>query len=150
MTKIDFYVSSSGSSDGLYSLLPSLLEKIIQKKHKVLISCNTEQIVKRVDDLLWNYNGSKFLPHGTNTEDNTQDQPILITSEPENLNNADVLISFSGKQVSGFSSFLRVFDIFENSPEQLESGRGRWKDYKDKGYELSYFTSKDGHWAKQA
>jgi len=150
MTKIDFYVSSSGSSDGLYNLLPSLLEKIIAKKHKVLISCNTKQIVKRIDDLLWNYNGSKFLPHGTNIEENTQNQPILITSESDNLNNADVLISFSGKQVSDFSSFLRVFDIFESSPEQLESGRERWKEYKNKGYELSYFTSKNGSWAKQA
>lgn len=149
MTKFSFYVSSSNSSNGLYKLLPSLLEKMLMKNHKVLIACNTPQVVKYVDDLLWRFQPTKFLPHGINSEEKAANQPILITSESENLNHADILITFSGKEVKKVSSFVQVFDIFESSQEQLDSGRERWKEYKKKGYELSYFTSEEGRWIKK-
>lgn len=149
MTKFSFYVSSSSSSSGLYKLLPSLLEKMLNKNHKILIACNTPEITKYLDDLLWSHKEISFLPHGTNSQENYEKQPILITSESENLNNADILISFSGKQVKNISSFIQVFDIFESSQEQLNAGRQRWKEYKNKGYDLSYFTSEGGRWVKK-
>lgn len=149
MTEINFYVSSSASSDAIYKLLPSLLERIVAQKHKVLIACNSEAEVKRVDKFLWECNAEKFIPHGTASQDFAEDQPILITNEEQNLNMSDILICLSGKTVSDFSSYLKVVDIFEGSEEQKQAGRVRWKEYKTKGYDLSYFTSEDGKWTKK-
>lgn len=149
MTEINFYVSSSASSDAIYKLLPSLLERIVAQKHKVLIACNNEAEVKRVDKFLWECDAEKFIPHGTAANQFAEDQPILITKEDENLNMSDILICLSGKQVKDFSSYLKVIDIFEGSEEQKQEGRVRWKDYKEKGYSLSYFTSENGKWMKK-
>lgn len=149
MTKFNFYVSSSQSSTGLYKLLPSLLEKIIAKNHKVLIACNNKEIEQQINKFLWEYSKTSFLPHGPSSSEFKKNQPILITSTGENENNADILITFSGKTVENISSFLQVFDIFESSEAQLQAGRKRWKEYKSKGYDLSYFTSEKGHWIKK-
>jgi len=149
MTEINFYVSSAASNDAIYKLLPSLLERIISQQHKVLIACKNEAEVKRVDKFLWEYNAEKFIPHGTASKEHAEDQPILITSEEENKNLSDILICLSGKTVSDFSSYLKVIDIFEGSEEQKQAGRERWKDYKSKGYDLSYFTSENGKWLKK-
>lgn len=149
MTEINFYVSSGSNSAAIYKLLPSLLERMLEQKHKVLIACNDEAEVKRLDKFLWEHNAEKFLPHGTASQEHAEDQPILITDKDENLNLSDMLICLSGKQVNDFSSYLKVFDIFEGSEEQKNQGRERWKDYKTKGYQLSYFTSEDGRWTKK-
>ncbi|PPR08453.1 MAG: DNA polymerase III subunit chi [Proteobacteria bacterium] len=149
MTEINFYVSSSTSNDAIYKLLPSLLERIVSQEHKVLIACNDEQEVNRLDKFLWECNAEKFIPHGTASQEHAEDQPILITNKDENLNLSDILICLSGKQVKDFSSYLKVIDIFEGSEEQKQAGRERWKDYKSKGYDLSYFTSENGKWMKK-
>lgn len=149
MTEINFYVSSSSSSTAIYKLLPSLLERMLEQKHKVLIACNDQAEVKRLDKFLWEHNAEKFIPHGTAEQEHSKDQPILITDKNENLNLSDMLICLSGKTVKDFSSYLKVFDIFEGSEQQKDQGRQRWKDYKAKGYALSYFTSEEGKWTKK-
>lgn len=150
MTEINFYVSSSSSVNSIYKLLPPLLTKIIQQKHKVLIACKDQQQMQSLDKFLWEFDKDEFLPHGTNLQENATEQPILITDESQNLNLADILICLSGKQVNDFSSYLKVFDLFEGTEQQKQQGRIRWKEYKDKGYELSYYTSVNGKWTKQA
>jgi DNA polymerase III subunit chi len=149
MTEINFYVSSSGSKEAIYKLLPSLLEKILEQKNKVLIACEDEHEVKKLDKFLWEYNAEKFIPHGTADQEHAEDQPILITDKQENLNLSSILICLSGTRLNDFSSFVKIFDIFEGSEDQKQMGRERWKEYKEKGYPLAYFTSENGKWTKK-
>lgn len=151
MTDISFYQVMDSTPASVDETLPALLLKILSSgTHKVIVRCPSKERAMRLNDSLWTFSDDAFLPHGTEEDGYKDLQPIFITDTQENPNGAEFLILLSGAEAPDFSHYLRVFDMFEASEIQQQKARLRFKDYKDKGYPLSYFAHSEGRWQKKA
>lgn len=150
MTEVSFYQVLNATPASVDATLPILLEKALHTGKTVVVKCPNVERMQRIDEALWAYKEESFLPHGTPDDGFKENQPIYLTTEDENPNNAEILVMVSGATSDDFSSYERVLDMFEASDIQKQSARERWADLKNKGYPLAYFAHENGKWSKKA
>ncbi len=139
MTRFDFYHLQKSS---LEQILPKLCEKAYASGMPIKILLTTEERVEFINSLLWTYSEESFLPHGSRKDGFATEQPIFISTEEKNENNAELLILIDGAQppISTLNHYKRVLNIFDgNSDEALNKARAYWKEIKDLDGELHYW-----------
>ncbi len=149
LTSIQFYHLTTTKLD---QALPKLLGKALSAGFKICVKTQTKERVKFLDQLLWTYTQESFLPHGTINDDKHQDkQPIFITDEDTNPNQASILITVDDADEENVESFERVLTVFDGNMEaSLQKAREKWKIYKEKEFELKYFKqTSSGSWEEQ-
>jgi DNA polymerase-3 subunit chi len=147
MTEALFYHLERRSLD---DVLPDLLEKTMARGWRALIRTESAERADAIDALLWTYNDQTFLPHAQAGEGNTARQPILITVEGANANNADVVFVVGGAEPPGWddpltASLTRVVVMFDGrDPEMLGRARDAWKKAKSAGHDVTYWKESPG------
>lgn len=139
MTRIDFYHLQRTP---LEQVLPKLCEKAYATGKRIKILSGTSERVEFINSLLWTYSEESFLPHGSKRDGFAEDQPIFISAEEANENNAALLILADGAQpeVSMLQNYERVLNIFDgNNETALNNARSYWKELKALGGELHYW-----------
>lgn len=143
MTRVDFYHLQKTS---LEQVLPKLCEKAYSSGNRIKVLLGVEERIEFINTLLWTYNEESFLPHGSKKDGFIEEQPIFISSQTENENNANILILVDNAypSISFLTSFDRVLNIFDASDEfALEQARSYWKQIKNLDYELHYWQQND-------
>ncbi len=147
MTRVDFYHLQKQTLD---EVLPKLLEKAYDTKQKILVKIGNDERVEFINSLLWTYNDQSFLPHGSKKDGNAELQPIWLTADDTNANNASLLFLADGAEVSTDTAnqFERIFNIFDgNNPDAVQKSREFWKALKNAGHECHYWQQDvDGKW----
>ena len=150
MSRVDFYHLQSKK---LEDVLPKLLEKAYSIGKRAVIRVGNEERVEFLNSLLWSYEDQSFLPHGSKKDGSADKQPIWLTAEQDNPNDAEFLFLVDGAvaDVEEFSKFERVFNIFDgNSEEALGKARNFWKELKNYGAEVFYWQqSSNGVWQQK-
>jgi len=147
-TEVRFYHLQRGTVE---QSLPQLLAKIYSGGHKIVVKLGTPERVKAFDDLLWTFDPGSFLPHAQSGDENAAEQGILLTTEDENPNDANILILADGAVAEHMEDFDICCEIF-NGLEQdaLKTARSHWKDFQDKGFDTVYFQQNErGGWEKK-
>lgn len=141
MTNIQFYVSKQSQNIAArLNLACRLAQKAYEHHLHVYVHCPDSMTARRLDDLLWTFNDTSFIPHGLHTDAplNTQSPYIIIGYEHEPQHNCDYLINLANDMPAFFSRFLRMAEILDQTPEILQKGRERYKFYRNRGYNLEY------------
>ena len=109
--QINFYQTDDAV---IKSIIP-LLSKVLSEKENALIYCKNQEKAKEIDKLLWSYDKNKFIPHSLDSDKDfdAKRQPILITNEENNQNEARYLIFIDEPTTDFVNSFKRVFHFFE-------------------------------------
>lgn len=137
----------------LENALPKLLEKAFSGGYRSLVVAETQARVEQLNAYLWTYDEHSFLPHGSVNEAQAEAQPILLSTTTQPINNANILLITDGRDLGeSHENYERILDVFDgNNPEATASARVRWKEYKNFGYEISYFKqTSQGGWQKNA
>lgn len=135
---------------GLDDVLPGLVEKTRERGWRALIRADSAERASAIDNLLWTYSDGSFLPHALEGEGDAARQPVLITVEETNANNADVLFLVGGAAPSSWDppslkAFTRIVLMFDGrDPEMLAAARGAWKDAKAAGHDVTYWKETPG------
>lgn len=147
MTDIRFYHLTTSP---LERALPQLLEKALGAGFRVVVKAADDAAVETLNTLLWTYNPSSFLPHGSTKDGHAAEQPIYLTATADNPNNATLLTVTDGS-IPPSDGYARLLDVFDGSDEQaVQSARNRWKSYKESGHELQYWQQTEtGGWAQK-
>ena len=143
MTRVDFYHLTKAP---LEQVLPKLCEKAYSTKMKIKILLGTDERVEFINSLLWTYREESFLPHGSKKDGFVEEQPIFISTNNENENNAKILILADGGYIESdaLNNYERILNIFDgNNDEALNKAREYWKDIKSLGFELHYWQQKN-------
>ncbi len=135
--------------------LPELLQKTLQRGWRAVVILNNQEDVQRLNNHLWTYDNNSFLPHGSKDSkspiDNPEAQPIWLTCDDENLNDANVLFLCDGvdsKNILKFDLVCRIFD--GNDANIIDRARKSWKDQKTSDHDLTYWQQSDnGAWHKK-
>ena len=149
MTDIGFYHLQKSP---LESALPQLLEQVLAKGFRAVVMAGSEERVDALNSLLWRYRDESFLPHGSREDGHAAQQPIWLTTEQENPNNATVLVLTDGAEGSDLAAYERCCDMFDGRDDDaLAAARRRWTAYKDAGHEVTYWQqTQRGGWEKKA
>jgi DNA polymerase-3 subunit chi len=138
----------------LEDVLPGLVEKSLERGWRAVIKTDSSERSDALDNLLWTYDDQSFLAHAQSGDGEAARQPVLITVEDENPNNARILFCVGGARPAdwkGLSSLARVAMLFDGrDAAHLELARAAWKDAKEAGHDVTYWKeSASGKFEKQ-
>jgi DNA polymerase-3 subunit chi len=138
-------------STPLERALPRLLERALGQGHRVVIQAGSPERVEHLNALLWTYDESGFLPHGSARDGNPTKQPVWLTHQAENPNGASILFLVDGVEAEGLAGFTRCIDMFDgNNPDAVGAARGRWRAANVAGHTLTYWQQTGKGWEKKA
>lgn len=144
-TTIQFYHLLSTTRE---RAVPKLMEKILAAGSRAVLLGENEAALKQISDALWTHDPNGFLPHGLAREAHAADQPILLSTDAANANQADVLCILNGSMPEALGGYKKVLDLFDGTnDEAVTAARARWSAYKDQGYALQYVKQQpSGGW----
>lgn len=107
--------------------------------------------VKQWDDLLWTTPAESFLPHGPENGPDPENQPVLVCSEPSDVNGATVLLCVPALMLEEPDRFDLVIDFVHGAdPHAVQESRARYRHYRDAGCAMEYWTQRPaGGWEKK-
>ena len=150
MTEVLFYHLQGQK---LENVLPSLLEKSLERGWKAVVQGSSEERIEALDAHLWTYRDDGFLPHGTWREPEAAQQPVLLTVNDGNPNTASVrFLIESAPLPSDPQAYQRIVLLFDGDDEEaVTSARKQWSEVKDTGIEATYWQADaQGRWTKKA
>jgi DNA polymerase-3 subunit chi len=140
----------------LEDVLPGLLERTRERGLRAVVRVGSAERMAALDTQLWTYSEQTFLAHGTGADGHSERQPIYLTTEDENPNNAEVLFLVGGAAPCDWSSpklksLARIVMLFDGrDATALEAARAAWKSAKTAGHDATYWKqSAAGKWEKQ-
>ena len=134
MTRVGFYVVQTSDQSQRLHVAARLADKAFQQGHKVYINAPDENQARTLDELLWSFRPSRFLPHGLEGEAHCEQIAIGWGQEPAAHN--DLLINLNLEIPSFFSRFNRVAEVVTQDQASLAALRKSWSFYKERGYQL--------------
>jgi len=137
--QVDFYLISEKHSDGQRRFACRLLEKAYNQHHSVLVLCEDELTAHAMDELLWVYTDTSFIPHQLVGENITPPPPIQIgTILPTQLSpSSHILLLLSSKIPVEFHAFKRVIEIIIQDDEAKEKARTHYRYFREQGCALN-------------
>lgn len=148
MTEVLFYHLERGT---LEQTLPPLLEKCLERGWRSVVQLGSEERRAALDNHLWTYRDDGFLPHGSADEGRAEAQPVWLTVQDDNPNDASVRFFADGAALSAIEDYGRVVLLFDgNDPEALTRARQDWKSIRQTDHEATYWQqSPEGRWEKK-
>jgi DNA polymerase IIIc chi subunit len=133
--------------DIIYKAIAPLLIKVLDEEKKALIYCQNEQQVEEIDNGLWQFSKTKFVPHGTKTTKlEPAKQPIFITDQLTNSNQSHYLIMLDEVEEKFLNQFEKIFYFFGSG--NVADARKLWAKYKKQSFALNFYKKADGGWVK--
>ena len=141
MTHILFY---SGSNDKLQTAC-RLCVKAIQKNMKVLIYTPRLTLLNQLDELLWTFSPTSFIPHCNIVEDDqlADMTPVILSNQIQISCLFDVLINLHDQPPNLLNQFNRLIEIAGTSHEDKLAARERYRFYKNAGYTIQHYHLND-------
>ncbi len=145
MTQIVFYQLAGGSA---HHMLPTLLEKSRAQGWRAVIRTTNDEIVAQLDRMLWVYRDDSFLPHGCARDgSDAADQPIWLTTEPENPNKAEMLVLVDDAEAFALDSFKRCLYLFDGQDEAaMKQAQKRKENFAH--HEITFWRQSSSGWVK--
>lgn len=138
MERADFYVLDGSDARERLKFACRVIDKAFAAEQRVLVWLDDEAAVASFDDLLWTFAQDSFIPHEpVSSASNWDDSPVLLscgTLPPEGI---DVLINLATGVPPVVQSSTRVIEIIDADPTRRQTGRTRFKHYRDLGVEPS-------------
>ncbi len=135
MTKVDFY---TGSEDKLRTAC-QLSHKAMQNGLRVLLHAPDAASIAALDELLWNYPATAFIPHCKAGDEGADEMPVVLSHDMQAPPHCDLLVSLHTGSLPFFSRYERVIEIVGQDEADVKLGRERFGFYRDRGYEMRHF-----------
>jgi DNA polymerase-3 subunit chi len=139
MQKVDFYILE-GSKQRAMLFVCELTQTYFQEKKPIYIYTDSQNTAELLDNLLWTYRDDSFLPHGMD-EDN-RSLPIRIGYGDIAAHHHGLLINLHPEIPPQFQQFNHIIEIVFSDPLVQQLARNRYKQYREKGIELTTHKQK--------
>jgi DNA polymerase III subunit chi len=148
-TEVYFYHLESRT---LEQVLPTLLERSLERGWRAAVQAASKDRVDALNSLLWAYREDSFLPHGTAGDGMPHAQPIYLTDDEDNPNDAAVRFLVDGAALEDASAYVRVVYVFDgHDAGAVVQAREAWAAAKERGFAVSYWQQDEsGRWQQKA
>jgi DNA polymerase-3 subunit chi len=103
----------------------------------VFVKTKDETETRLLDDIMWTFSDSSFLPHAVQGTTEDADAPVVI-GHTASATTAYLLINLSDELPEDRDNYERIAEIINDSPQTLQQGRARYATYKKQAYPLYY------------
>jgi DNA polymerase-3 subunit chi len=136
----------------LERVIPVLLEKTLERGWRAVVQTTSTERAEALDTTLWTFRDDSFLPHGITGGDSDADQPILITSGPDNGNGAQVRFFVDRAVPQSAEGYERIVYLFSgHDPDAVTEARAAWRALSNGSNAVTYWQQDgNGRWAKKA
>lgn len=148
MTRVDFYILSSDDPAERLHYACKVTEKAYKLGHRVYVNSQNADQAQQLNDLLWSFLPSSFIPHTGITD--SIDCPVLIghdslqvDQETSPETRCEVLVNLADNVPEFFSRFQRVSEIVVQHAHIKQVTRDNYRFYRHRGYPLH--THNIGH-----
>jgi DNA polymerase III subunit chi len=136
MTRVSFYLLAANAERERHLFACRLARKAFSMGHRVHIRTPDAATTAELDALLWSFEDTAFLPHGTDVDDPAVRITLHERDAPREA--CDVLINLAAAVPEGFGRFERVADVVGGDAAARAAGRERYRFYRDRGYPLEH------------
>jgi DNA polymerase III subunit chi len=136
VTRVVFYLLATQEERARRLFACRLARKAFALGHHVHIHTPDAEATRDMDSLLWTFEGTAFLPHGTDVSD--PDSPITLHEALAPAERCEVLINLAPGIPEYFGRFERVADVVGGDDAQRSSGRERYRFFMARGYPLEH------------
>jgi DNA polymerase-3 subunit chi len=140
MTRIDFYVLPDATSAGRERLACRLADIAYRRGQRVYLYAQSKDQAMALDALLWTFQAGSFVPHSVHPSDYNEYPPVLIGHDGVPDQGHEILINLADTVPSFFSRFERVAELVNQDKTVKDTGRERFRFYRDRGYALETHT----------
>lgn len=132
MTRIDFY---HDAADKLAAAC-ELIGEYQRAGRRVLVYAPDPSVAGAIDRLLWMQPATGFVPHCVAGSSLAAETPVVVAGTLDDPSHDDVLVNLDGELPAGFSRFRQLIEVVGRDEADRLPARGRYKHYRDRGYEL--------------
>ncbi len=141
MTKIDFHTNVSDKIAYTCRLVRKALATSANSRI-VVLTAGPAQLAS-LDETLWTFSDTDFLPHAVASEPLAQKSPIILTdSDIADLPHHHILVNLSSAVPTCFAQFERMIEVVSTDSDDVEAGRQRFGHYRQRGYTLTHSAAK--------
>tara|TARA_B100000212_G_scaffold67062_1_gene46707 strand:+ start:703 stop:1152 length:450 start_codon:yes stop_codon:yes gene_type:complete len=145
LSEIFFYKLKNTSSE---IFLTSLIEKSIDNDWNSVVLFDNIERMEEINDFLWSYKDTSFLPHGSQNDKNPELHRVYLTCEEENPNNSHVILSIDGLLIKNINLWQRCIYIFNEQNLRIIDQFNIYKRNIDKSQHIlkSFEQDANGKW----
>lgn len=144
MKRVDFHLLPGSTYTDSVDYCARLCEKVVGLGQQLHLHTDSEFELEKLDEGLWSFKASSFLPHTTLTQEGSAPRaqaPVTLGNSVAALSKASaatVLVTLTLKDVNSLqnSSFDRLILLIPNDDPQINIARGLYKQYKQAGSEV--------------
>ncbi|MCP3708911.1 DNA polymerase III subunit chi [Paraburkholderia sp. CNPSo 3274] len=134
MTRIDFHTNVGDSL--LYAC--RLARKAYQAGQQAVVLAEPARL-RAFDEMLWTFSPLDFVPHCMAESPHAGESPIVLATDLERAPHHRVLLNLGAEVPPQFARFERLLEVVGDAPDELASGRERYRFYRDRGYALNNY-----------
>jgi DNA polymerase-3 subunit chi len=135
--RIDFYKLNSQNRASINRFCCQLADKVVKMGNPVFVRTKDEAETRILDDIMWTFNDSSFLPHAVAGETEDDDVAVNIGHQPSGKQGY-LLINLADALPENPDNYERIAEIINDAPQILQQGRARYAAYKKGAYPLHY------------
>lgn len=135
MTQIDFHTRVSDK----IAYACRLVRKARAAQCKLVLLTSDAEQQAALDNALWTFSETDFLPHVAVQDPLANMTPIIITHDDKlDVPHHHILVNLSDAVPVYFARFERMFEVIQADAPDIEAGRKRYAYYKQRGYPLKH------------
>ncbi|NJO17227.1 MAG: DNA polymerase III subunit chi [Thioploca sp.] len=129
MPQIDFYILHTPVRSERDRLACRLVDKAWHQGYRVYIHTPSLIQAKQLDDLLWTFKDTSFLPHDIYPDVLSSSAPIRIGYTDQVCETMEVLVNLTVTVPAFFAQAKRIAEIVDDTAMARETGRDRYRFY---------------------
>lgn len=135
----------------LEAVIPLLLEKTLERGWRAIVEVGSRERAEALDSHLWTFRDDAFLPHGLAGDETDPLQPILLTTDQDNPNGADVRFFVDRAVPQSGEGYRRLVYLFSgHDPDAVAEARLAWRALRGPN-DLTYWQqAENGRWEQRA
>lgn len=146
MKRLGFYLSGAQPVE---RVIPLIAAAALKQEQRMLVVAEEGEFLDRLDRAMWEEKPLEFLAHGRAGEEHADRQPVLISTQCEPLNGAQLLALADGQWRDEAEQFERVLLFFDDNGRA--AARETWRQFDGRDdIEREFFELVDGKWSKKA
>jgi DNA polymerase III subunit chi len=136
MPRADFYlIDKPRFRDDPLLLVCELAKKAFESGQRTLILARSSEQAEQLDEKLWEFDETAFVPHQIAGDEDDVITPVLIAAPGTAIADHVLVINLRDDCVSG--KIERVLEVVPADDAERAGSRERWKIYKTAGFEVA-------------
>jgi DNA polymerase-3 subunit chi len=139
MTRIDFH---SNVPDKI-NYTCRLIRKARAADCRIIVFDSDRAQLDLLNEALWTFSGSDFLPHVLLDDPLMAQTPIILTeNDSATFPHQELLINLTQSVPSDFARFARIIEVISTEQKDTVAGRERYRHYQQQGISLTHTIAK--------